>query len=114
GLRSVLVLGCRQPEQQHRVHAVAGGLRRFTHDLVHRELMDAGHGAYRTPDALTRTHEQRVDELRGIEVRLGDEGSQPGRPTQPPRPAWQVEAHAVSTGRRVTWATMASTSAGIV
>ena len=61
------VLRARDAEEKHSLQAERGEVTRLGGELVHRDLVDAGHRRHRLADALAGHDEQRVDEVGRVE-----------------------------------------------
>jgi hypothetical protein len=79
GARTLLVLLGRDAEQQHRRDAEGQGLAGLLDDRRERVAVDAGHRVDRPAAVQALLHEQREDEVAGVEARLADEVAQHGR-----------------------------------
>jgi hypothetical protein len=73
GAGSFFVLGIGQAEEQQPADAEGRSLFGFANSLIHGEIEDAGHGAYRIAHALAGTDEERIDQVAGIERGLAHE-----------------------------------------
>ena len=83
-LRAAGVLLLWDAEKDHPGDAQPGDLLRLLGQLVHRELVLAGHGADGVADPLAWPHEEGVDEVRWAQRRFPDHAPQVGAQAQPP------------------------------
>ena len=84
GAGAGLVLGGRDPEQDHRLDPDRQQLRRLGDELVDREAVDAGHRLDRLADVLAGDDEQRLDQVPRRQLGLANQVAEGLRSPQAP------------------------------
>src|SRR4029077_9034124 len=79
------ILGFGQPEKDYSGNPERLHLAALFHNLIHRLLINAGHGADFLANLCARTHEHRIDETRLGKARLSNKATQRFAPPQTPR-----------------------------